>query len=219
MRTNIKTVAPLVAAALAITTAPFAFGQNPRPRPVENGSIQNPTTPTMTADENAGPTKGAIGKSRPMTKAPGDNATVSAKDAVFLKEAAAGGMKEIAMGENAEKNGQSDEVKNFGRQLVSDHTALNKQIMAAAKKKGITLPKATSPSLNKGSTFDKDFLHMAVEAHNNDIKAFQGEAKNGEDAEVKALAEKALPTLKHHLMMAKAAQQKVPQIDSTQSGH
>jgi putative membrane protein len=171
----------------------------------------------MSADESTGPTKGAIGKGGPTVKSPKDNAAVSAKDAGFLKQAAQGGMREVAMGRNAEKNGQSEDVKSLGRTLVSDHTALNKEVMAIAKKKGITLPQGAAPMDMKGSTFDKDFLHAAVEAHNNDIKAFEGEAKNGEDAEVKALAQKALPTLKHHLQMAKAAQQKVGTTDSTQS--
>ncbi len=175
----------------------------------------------MAADDSTGPVKGALGKGGMMAKGPGDNPNVSAKDAYFLKAAAAGGMKEVAMGRMAEKNGQSPEVKQIGQRMVADHTRANKEITAAAHKRGIKLAAQTTPAMDqmKGSTFDRDFLHMMAEDHNATIKVFQGEAKNGEDAELKAMAQKTLPTLKEHLMMVKQAQQKVGMIDSTQSQH
>jgi putative membrane protein len=205
-------------AAVALVCASVASAQNPRAYPtVSPSAAQSPSTPTMRAD--ASPTKGAIGKGQPMTKGAKDNASVPSKDAMFLKQAAQGGMKEVAMGKMAQKNGQSNDVKTLGQRLVSDHTALNKEVMAMAKKKGISLAQTAPPADMKGSTFDRDFLHMMVQDHNNDIKAFQGEAKNGEDADIKGLAQKALPTLQNHLTMAKAAQKKTPQMDSTQSQH
>ena len=111
-------------------------------------------------------------------------------------------------------------MKSFGRQLVSDRAALNKELMKVARAEHIQVGGAPQLPDMKGSTFDKDCLHMAVEAHNNDIKAFEAEAKNGEDPAIKSLAQKALPTLRAHLKMAKAAQQKShQQTDSTQSQH
>jgi putative membrane protein len=221
MKTNLVTsLSHTGLAAVALICASVASAQNPRLHPtVSPSAAQSPSTPTMSADESTGPTKGAIGKGQPTTKGAKDNASVPSKDAIFLKQAAQGGIKEVAMGRMAEKNGQSNEVKALGQRLVSDHTALNKEIMAMAKKKGISLAQTAPPSDMKGSTFDRDFLHMVVEHHNNDIKAFQGEAKNGEDSEIKGLAQKALPTLQNHLTMAKAAQKKTPQMDSTQSQH
>lgn len=170
----------------------------------------------MGADENKmGPTKGAIGQTIPAAKGPHDNPKISSKDTVFLKQAAAGGLKEVEMGRMAQKDAQSADVKSFGRVLVSDHTKLNNDIMKLAREEHIQLPGAPQLPDMKGSTFDKDFLHMAVEAHSNDIKLFEGEAKNGDQADIKALAQKALPTLREHLRMAKTAQQKVGTTDST----
>lgn len=202
--------------ALALIAASAALAQNPRPKPVD-ASGEMVTTPTMSADDSMGPTKGRIGTAPPASKGPNDNPNVSAKDTVFLKQAAAGGMKEVQMGRQAEKNGQSAPVKDMGRTLVSDHTTLNKEITTLARRKGITLAGSEQLPDMKGSTFDRDFVHMSIEAHNNDIKLFQGEANNGEDPEVKALAQKALPVLRHHMMMAKNAAQSSNMMDSTQS--
>ncbi|MFL6582926.1 MAG: DUF4142 domain-containing protein [Chthoniobacterales bacterium] len=110
-------------------------------------------------------------------------------------------------------------MKSFGRQLVSDRTALNKEAHESREGRAHSGRRRAAIARHEG-TFDKDFLHMAVEAHNNDIKAFEAEAKNGEDPAIKSLAQKALPTLRAHLKMRKDAQQKShQQTDSTQSQH
>ena len=44
-----------------------------------------------------------------------------------------------------------------------------------------------------------------VKDHEKDVAEFEEEAKDGSDADVKAWANKTLPTLKKHLEMAKAA--------------
>ena len=41
--------------------------------------------------------------------------------------------------------------------------------------------------------------------HKADIKAFEAEAKSGDDAEIKGWAAKTLPTMKEHLAMVKEA--------------
>lgn len=141
-------------------------------------------------------------------KGPGEAKGVAAKDVDFVKMAAMGGMKEVEMGHMAEKQGVSPDVKQVGAKMVADHTQVNKELTAIAKKKGIKLGKAPVSEM-KGSTFDKDYLAMMVSDHNKDIADFTNEAKVGEDAEIKAFAQKSLPTLKGHLAMVKAAQKKV----------
>ena len=44
-----------------------------------------------------------------------------------------------------------------------------------------------------------------VAGHEKAIQLFENEAKNGRDADVKAWAEKCLPTLREHLKLAQAA--------------
>jgi putative membrane protein len=52
----------------------------------------------------------------------------SAKDRAFMKKAAKGGMMEVAMGKSAEQNGQSDNVKSFGKRMVTDHSKANDEL-------------------------------------------------------------------------------------------
>ena len=56
----------------------------------------------------------------------------SAKDKTFMKKAAKGGMMEVAMGKLAEQNGQSDDVKSFGKRMVTDHSKANDELKSIA---------------------------------------------------------------------------------------
>src|SRR5262245_56588503 len=65
---------------------------------------------------------------------------LSAQDQKFVREAAQGGMMEVQLGELAQQNGASTEVKDFGRRMVQDHTQANDRLKTVATDKGITLP-------------------------------------------------------------------------------
>jgi putative membrane protein len=51
----------------------------------------------------------------------------------FLKKAIEGNFAEVSMGDLAQKNGQSDDVKSYGKMLSSDHGAANQKALDAAK--------------------------------------------------------------------------------------
>lgn len=134
----------------------------------------------------------------------------SAKDKSFMKEAAQGGMMEVEMGKMAQQKGKSAEVKKIGSTMVADHTKANNELMAIAKKKGLDLSKEKPQSHSMGdANFDKDYINMMVKDHEKDLSAFQAEAKNGTDAEVKGFASKTSAVIKKHLDMVKAAQGKL----------
>jgi putative membrane protein len=62
--------------------------------------------------------------------------TASAKDKpneAFLKKAIEGNYAEVSMGDLAQKNGQSDGVKSFGKMLSTDHAAANQKATDAAE--------------------------------------------------------------------------------------
>ena len=61
-------------------------------------------------------------------------------DAKFYRDAAEGGMAEVAMGNLALQKAQSPSVKDFGAQMVKDHSAANEKLKALAQSKNITLP-------------------------------------------------------------------------------
>ncbi len=138
----------------------------------------------------------------------------SSADQRFAMEAARGGMAEVQLGQLAKDKGSSDAVKNFGQQMVDDHTKANEQLKAIATQSGITLPtdvsakdKAGMGRLSKmsGEAFDRAYMQMMLKDHKKDIAEFQKEANGGKDANIKKFASDALPTLQHHLQMAQEA--------------
>src|SRR5438046_9796137 len=98
----------------------------------------------------------------------------SAKDKTFMKKAAKGGMMEVAMGKLAEQNGQSDDVKSFGKRMVTDHSKANDELKSIASQKNVTLP-AKEPKISWSS--DKVYMDAMVKDHEKDLAEFQGEAK------------------------------------------
>ena len=143
------------------------------------------------------------------SKSPANNGP-SEKDKSFMKEAAKGGMMEVEMGKMAQQKGKSADVKKIGSTMVADHTKANNELMGIAKKKGVDLSKEKPKSHSMSdANFDKEYIDMMVKDHEKDLAAFQAEAKNGTDADVKAFASKTSAVIKKHLDMVKAAQAKM----------
>jgi len=140
-----------------------------------------------------------------------DNALKS-PDHEFIMKAAKGGMAEVNLGNLAQQNGGSDAVKKFGNRMVTDHSQANDQLRQIAQQEGITLPtnvdskdeRLTKMLQSKqGADFDKAYIRDMVKDHEADVAEFRNEAANGKDPQVKAWAQKTLPTLEQHLEMAK----------------
>src|SRR4051812_18387697 len=84
------------------------------------------------------------------------SAALSADDKAsdaFLKSAIEGNYAEVNMGDLAQKNGQSDGIKSFGKMLSTDHAAANDKAMEAAKSMGMTAP--TGPNEKQKMAYDK----------------------------------------------------------------
>jgi putative membrane protein len=139
-------------------------------------------------------------------------------DKKFIKDAAEGGMLEVKLGELAAKNASDQSVKDFGQQMVTDHTKANEQLMTIAKSKNVEVPAELDSKGQKlvdkmskmtGADFDKAYMKDMVKDHEKDVKEFKKQAKDGKDADVKKFAEDTVPTLEHHLEMAKTTAEKV----------
>jgi putative membrane protein len=138
-------------------------------------------------------------------------ATLSHSDSSFLKDAAEGSMDEVRLGEMAQQKASNDRVKAFGKHMVDDHSKMANDVQAIASQKNINLPadititeKASNKLLSSksGDSFDKSYMSAMLKDHKDDIQAFEKEANSGTDPDVRALASKALPTLREHLKMA-----------------
>jgi putative membrane protein len=137
---------------------------------------------------------------------PSKSSSLSANDKTFIHKAAKGGMMEVAMGRLAEQNGKSDDVKSFGKRMVTDHSKANDELKSIAEKKGVKLP-GKEPSETWDS--DKAYIDMMVKDHEKDLAEFQEEAKNGSDADVKKFAEDTAKVVQEHFDLAKKTQSKL----------
>ena len=123
-----------------------------------------------------------------------------------MHKAAKGGMMEVAMGRQAEQNGKSDDVKSFGKRIVTDHSKANDELKSIAAKKGVKLS-SKEPSEKWSS--DKAYMDMMVKDHEKDLAEFQEEAKEGSDPDVKKFAEDTAKVVQEHFDLAKETQGKL----------
>ena len=144
----------------------------------------------------------ALAQESPAAK----SSSLSAKDKTFMKKAAKGGTMEVAMGKLAAQSAQSDDVKSFGKRMVTDHSKANDELKSIAAKKGVKLP-SKEPSEKWSS--DKAYMDMMVKDHEKDLAEFQEEAKSGSDPDVKKFAEDTAKVVQEHLELAKETQKKL----------
>ncbi|HEU5314290.1 MAG TPA: DUF4142 domain-containing protein [Candidatus Udaeobacter sp.] len=144
----------------------------------------------------------AVAQDAPAAK----SSSLSVKDKTFMKKAAKGGMMEVAMGNLAAQNGQSDDVKSFGKRMVTDHSKANDELKSIASQKGVTLP-GKEPTLKWSS--DKAYINTMIKDHEKDLAEFQEEAKTGSDPDVKKFAEDTANVVQEHLDLAKETQSKL----------
>ena len=136
----------------------------------------------------------------------GGTSSLSAKDKMFMKKAAKGGMMEVAMGKLADEKGQSDDVKSFGKRMVADHSQANDELKKIAAQKNAKLP-TKEPTVSWSS--DKAYMDAMVKDHEKDLAEFQEEAKSGSDPDVKKFADDTAKMVQEHLDLAKQTQSKL----------
>jgi len=113
------------------------------------------------------------------------------------------------MGKMAEQQGQSADVKSFGKRMVTDHTRANNELIALAAGKRFALPNEKPKVKKFGADFDKEYMADMVKDHEKDLAEFQDEARNGSDPDLKAWAAKTAEMIKKHLALAKSVQSKL----------
>ncbi|ACG77473.1 conserved hypothetical protein [Phenylobacterium zucineum HLK1] len=134
----------------------------------------------------------------------------------FVANAAMSDMYEIQAGEMAQQKGQSADVKAFGKMMVADHTAMSNEMKPAAQAAGQTPPadlderrKGMLDNLRaaNGADFDRVYLEQQEAAHQEALTLMRGYADNGDNAQLKALAQKAAPKIQAHLDRVRQIQQ------------
>jgi putative membrane protein len=134
-------------------------------------------------------------------------------DQQFVNLAAQTDMVEANLGQLAQSNAASQQVKDYGQMLVTDHTNDYNQLYAAAHQANLDVPNAIDAAHDKamidpfqklkGAAFDHRYVHEMVAGHTKAIATYKKEAADGQNDALKAYAEQALPVLQKHLDVAK----------------
>ena len=136
-------------------------------------------------------------------------------DLRFLREAAGGGLAEVALGKLAVDHGHSADVRAFGQRMMEDHGKGNEQLLTLAQSKQVELPTEVPASAKEagemlaglsGAAFDREFMKDMVADHEKVVAVFEAEAKSSSDNDVRQFAAQALPMLRDHLAQAKRIQ-------------
>ena len=128
---------------------------------------------------------------------------------------------DVDAGKIAKSHSKNKEVQQFAQQMITDHTAVNKQAGALAKKLGVTPEDSdTSKSLKqgaadnianlkklKGAQFDKAYVAHEVAYHQAVLDAIDKVLiPSAQNAELKGLIVKVRPAIATHLEHAKHLQ-------------
>lgn len=171
------------------------------------GSVDRPADST-TLNETPGTTDPSQQPTGNIDATPLDE-----KSGQWATEAAGGGMMEVTLGQTAQQQAASQRVKDFGAMMVRDHSKANDELKAIASAKSFALPAALPEkhqqhvndlTKKQGADFDKAYMKMMVNDHEEDVKKFEKAANEATDPAIRDFASRTLPVLRAHLDSAKA---------------
>ncbi len=132
------------------------------------------------------------------------------RDKIFLRKAAQGGLAEVQLGQLASQKAGSQEVKDFGTKMVTDHTELNEDMKPIADSMGVMLPKKLSGKdqaeydrLNgmSGTDFDTEYLTYMIKDHREDLHEFRAEAASTTDPTLRTAVDHGAKVIREHAHM------------------
>jgi putative membrane protein len=140
--------------------------------------------------------------------APAARTAVSAADRTWMVAAHQSNLTEIAAGKAAQQKATSQKVRDLGQMFITDHTANDTKLTAAAKTLDVDLPSSpnaaqraalASVAAKSGASFDSAWIASQITGHRQTLAATNTEIANGSDATVLKLAKATRPVVAHHL--------------------
>jgi putative membrane protein len=113
---------------------------------------------------------------------------------------------EIEAGKLAQQKGESKAIKSYGKTLVNDHTAADKQVVSLAKQLKVDLP-AESPGndgmlekvkATSGAEFDRTFAAEMLDDHKKDVEETTEARDKTSNPKLKKLLAGLVPKLEKH---------------------
>lgn len=132
----------------------------------------------------------------------------------FVNKATISDIFEVRSGKLAADKAKNEDVKDFGEQMVEDHSETTDELMELIQDENIDVQPPTEldekhqANLDKlknlsGAKFDQTYIPMQVLAHENAVNLFQDYSESGDNDPLKEWASDTLPTLKDHLEEAR----------------
>lgn len=151
---------------------------------------------------------------------PADAETRAREAQEFVNAAGQANLVEIRTAEMALERAADPDVKAFAQKLIDDHTAAGEALRAAASAAALAPPPETLDDfhmrrindLNESDgdeDFDKDFMALQVDAHNDTIDLFRDYATDGDVTQLQSFASQTVATLETHKMTAETVKEKV----------
>lgn len=124
---------------------------------------------------------------------------------------------EIQMAQLAEQRGQSQDVKRYARDMIREHTAMQRAADSLAIAQNMTPQsgglaeelqrQATADQQRleqlRGVEFDSAYMNAQVVAHQQALDALNGMRSAADDPEVRRVIEQSIPTVQSHLQRAR----------------
>lgn len=127
----------------------------------------------------------------------------------FIDQAVVLNMFEVESSRLAQDKASDERVRQFARQMVSDHGSAADQLRQAAQKQGkrLAVPdkvdgehrqKLEQLRAMQGKRFDRNYVKMQIEGHEAAVELYQRYTQTGSEGQLRQVAERALPTLREH---------------------
>lgn len=159
---------------------------------------------------------GGAPESQARANASQQGTTSSGDAASTLPKLHAGNAAEIQAGTWMQQHATNAKVKDFAKKMVKDHTAMDKDVQAYAKKHDVALTGDASVDSAKaeqqkaldelkgmqGAQADRHYMQMMVEDHTKDVsevKVAAQQAKQGSDKDYSKLLDKSEKKMEGHL--------------------
>lgn len=141
------------------------------------------------------------------------NPSASVRDEQFVMRASAGNRAEILFGHLAERRGQTQNERNFGRMLVHDHSHANMWLSHVADTLMLPMAKRPGPQAEAlyqrlqaapADQFDAMFNQAMVRGHEQTAQLYRMEMHSGQNSELRRYASDTLPVVEKHLRIAQS---------------
>jgi putative membrane protein len=140
----------------------------------------------------------------------------SVLDTSYIRTVVRGNLTEVALGRLADSHASSSQVKDFAKQMVTDHDAMGKQWGSLAKNYkmptggpfGLDFGEAGKEAIDrlgklKGTEFDQAYMSQMIQDHEQDLELFQRMRTSAQDPQIRELASTGESTISQHLSLAR----------------